>query len=217
MDNAFESGGYSHYHDWRNKRFNFIQKHYDNKFGMGFFNQKKMLEYGCGRGHLGRMFEEVGCEVTYLDARLEHISWIKSNYPKSDVILMDCEKYCMKEYYDIILHSGLLYHIQPKYVKTHLEKVLESNFKYLILEACVLDSDDENAFLEISEKGSDKAISEKGSLFPNIAIEKILKDNNISFQRFNNPELDSTIHVYSWTPKNTRLYGGRSLWLCEKN
>ena len=216
MNELFESGGNSHYHDWRNKRFNFIQKHYDNKFGMGFFNQKKMLEYGCGRGHLGRMFEEVGCEVTYLDGRPEHISWIKSNYPKSDVILMDCEKYCMKEYYDIILHSGLLYHIQPKYVKTHLEKVLESNFKYLILETCVLDSDDENAFLETPQRGYDQAISEKGSLFPNIAIEKILKDNNISFQRFNNPELDSTIHVYSWTPKNTGLYGGRSLWLCEK-
>ena len=216
MNELFESGGNSHYHDWRNKRFNFIQKHYDNKFGMGFFNQKKMLEYGCGRGHLGRMFEEVGCEVTYLDGRPEHISWIKSNYPKSDVILMDCEKYCMKEYYDIILHSGLLYHIQPKYVKTHLEKVLESNFKYLILEACVLDSDDENAFLETPQRGYDQAISKKGSLFPNIAIEKILKDNNISFQRFNNPELDSTIHVYSWTPKNTGLYGGRSLWLCEK-
>ena len=46
MNELFESGGYSHYHDWRNKRFNFVQKHYDNKFGMGFFNQKKMLEYG---------------------------------------------------------------------------------------------------------------------------------------------------------------------------
>ena len=217
MDNAFESGIHSHYQDWRNKRFNFIQKYYYNKFDMGFFNQKKMIEYGCGRGHLGRMFEEVGCEVTYVEGRPEHVSWIKSNYPKSDVILMDCERHCVKEYYDIILHSGLLYHIQPKYVKKHLQEILKLDFKYLILDTCVLDSDDENAFLEISEKGLDQSISEKGSLFPNIAIEKILKDNNISFQRFNNPELDSTIHVYSWTPKNTRLYVGRSLWLCEKN
>ena len=217
MDNAFESGIHSHYQDWRNKRFNFIQKYYYNKFDMGFFNQKKMIEYGCGKGHLGRMFEEVGCEVTYVEGRPEHVSWIKSNYPKSDVILMDCERHCVKEYYDIILHSGLLYHIQPKYVKKHLQEILKLDFKYLILDTCVLDSDDENAFLEISEKGLDQSISEKGSLFPNIAIEKILKDNNISFQRFNNPELDSTIHVYSWTPKNTRLYSGRSLWLCEKN
>ena len=132
MNEAFESGIHSHYHDWRNKRFNFIQKYYDNKFGMGFFNQKKMLEYGCGRGHLGRMFEEVGCEVTHVDGRPEYVSWIKSNYPKSDVILMDCERHCIKEYYDIILHAGLLCHIQPKYVKTHLQEVLKSDFKYLI-------------------------------------------------------------------------------------
>ncbi len=217
MDEIFESGGYSHYVDWRNKRFNFIQKYFYNKFDMGFFNQKKMIEYGCGRGHLGRMFEEVGCEVTYLDGRPEHISWIKSNYPKSDVIVIDCEKYIIKEKFDIILHSGVLYHIQPKYVKTHLQKVLESNFKYLILDTGVLDSNDENALLEIKEGGLDQSISKIGSLLPDIAIEKMFKNNNLNFKKFNSIELDSTIHRYSWTPENTGLFGGSTLWICEKN
>jgi 2-polyprenyl-3-methyl-5-hydroxy-6-metoxy-1,4-benzoquinol methylase len=65
---------------------------------------------GCGHGHVGLFFEEIGSDVLFLDARKEHIEVVQ-NKTKAKTIIIDQNKPWYLGKFDILIHWGVLYHL----------------------------------------------------------------------------------------------------------
>ena len=199
-----------HYVDWRNSRITTVQKYINTTF----FKNKTMIELGGGKGHIGNAFSEMGCKVTSTEVRGEHIDVGKEIHPSLDFELFDCNTQHLEKHYDIVLHWGVLYHIEN--VKSHLENVL-GHCDYLFLETEVLDSDESECIL-VNENGYDQAYHKVGSRPSVTYIEDILDSAKFLYRRLDNASLNSSFHRYDWLPQNQRNYadGMRRFWICWK-
>ena len=178
-----------------------------------FFKDKKLLELGCGYGDNGHEFYKLGCNVTSTDARIEHIKNGKKKYSHIDFKIIDADKDKINKKYDIILHWGLLCHIQE--IKTHLKNVCE-NCNILLLETEVSDSDNESFYIETTEDGYDKAYNNYGTRPSPNYVEKILKDNGFKSLVIKDSILNCGIHEYDWdiTNKQDWRFGKTRFWIC---
>ena len=135
-----------HYIDWRKSRFNGIKKYID----LNFFKDKTLFEVGCGYGDNGVLFKNIGCDVTSSDARKEHIENAKIKNPEIKYELFDCDNELLCKKYDIILHWGVLYHLNN--IDNNLKNICE-NCNYLLLETEVCNNDyDYNKILKINSE-----------------------------------------------------------------
>ena len=202
----------NHYDKWQISRMNGIKKY----ILPDYFKDKTLLELGCGYADIGNMFYKLGSIVTSSDARKEHLNVVNIKYPHIKTLLIDCDKDHIKDKYDIIIHWGLLYHLNK--IEIHLENVLQK-CNVLFLETEVSDTDDINFYISTNEKGYDQAFNNKGIRPSPNYIENILKKNNFQFKLIKDPILNSNFHCYDWEISNSKTWchGLRRFWICWKN
>lgn len=201
-----------HYDNWRQSRMDGINKY----FSPGYFKSKTLLELGCGYADAGNMFYELGADVTSSDIRNEHLEIVTRKYPHIKTLLIDGESNTITDKYDIILHWGLLYHLNE--IEPHLKNVSQQ-CDILLLESEVSNSDDKDFYVSTSENGYDQAFHNKGIRPSPAYIENILEKNGFQFKLIKDPILNSGFHCYDWeiTNSNTWTHGLRRFWICWKN
>ena len=202
----------SHYIDWRNSRMDGVKKY----ILPDYFKSKTMLELGCGHADIGNMFYELGGIVTSSDVRKEHLEIANQKYPNIKTLLIDGNNDSIDEKYDIIVHWGLLYHLNE--IEIHLEKVSQK-CDVLLLESEVSDSDDNRFFQLINENGYDQAYNTKGIRPSPSYVEYLLEKNGFQFKLVKDPILNSGFHCYDWDITNSKdwKWGLRRFWICWKN
>ena len=202
-----------HYDNWINSRMNGIKKYIQKDY----FKSKTLLELGCGHGHIGNEFYKLGSIVSSSDARKEHINVVSNIYPHIETLLIDCDNDDILKKYDIILHWGLLYHLNE--IEIHLKKV-SKRCDLLLLESEVCDSDDDTFYIKGNEYNNyDQAFNSIGIRPSQTYVEKILKNNGFQYSLIKDPILNSNFHIYNWDIQNTNTYqnGLRRFWICWKN
>ena len=202
----------NHYENWRISRMNGVKKYISSTY----FQSKTLLELGCGYADIGNMFFELGAVVTSTDARKEHLEVVNNKYPHLKTILIDADNDEISDKYDVILHWGLLYHLNE--IEIHLEKVCK-NCNVLLLETEVSDSDDKQLKISTDEEGYDQAFNNKGSRYSANYIEEILEKNGFNFKMIKDSILNSDFHCYDWDIENSNnwTHGLRRFWICWKN
>src|SRR5690242_8285275 len=75
---------------------------------------KRVLDAGCGVGHLARYFVDRGCQVTCVDARQDNIDSLRSRYPDvtAHVVNVETDSLLALGQFDIVFCYGLLYHLE---------------------------------------------------------------------------------------------------------
>ncbi len=201
-----------HYIDWRISRMNGIKKYVN----PDIINNSSLLELGCGYGDNGNIFSSLfNCKVTCTDAREEHINIGKEKYTNIEFNLLDSDTTKINKHYDIILHWGLLYHLEN--FEDNLNNCCD-NCNYMFLETEVCDSSSDN-IIKINENGYDQAFHNIGTRVSESYIEKILLQNNFNFKMIKDNILNSSFHKYDWDISNTHEWspGLRRYWICWKN
>ena len=201
-----------HYDDWRASRMNGVKKY----ISPDYFKSKTLLELGCGYADIGNMFCELGAIVTSGDARKEHLDVVKDRYPHIKTLLIDGDNDAVKDKYDIIVHWGLLYHLNE--IELHLEKISQQ-CDVLLLETEVSDSDDKHFSISTDEGGFDQAFNSKGIRPSPSYVERVLEKNGFQCKLIKDPILNSGYHCYDWDIRNSNTWrdGLRRFWICWKN
>ena len=202
----------SHYINWRMSRMNGVKKYISPEY----FKSKTLLELGCGYADVGNMFSELGAIVTSSDARNEHLGNVNQRYPHIKTLLIDGDNDSIIEKYDIILHWGLLYHLNE--IELHLEK-LSQKCDVLLLETEVSDSDDPTFYISTNEGGYDQAFNKNGIRPSQSYVENVLTKNGFQFKLIKDSILNSSFHCYDWDITNSNGWrdGLRRFWICWKN
>jgi hypothetical protein len=202
-----------HYIDWRIKRISKILELY----GKDFFNNKSILELGCGLGDIGKEFISFGADVTFAEGRSDHCKKLKEKFPTSEIINLNQNKiWELEKRFDIVIHWGVLYHLNDW--KSDLISTLKHS-DLIFLESEVSDSDDVNFDLKIKEKdGYDQALDGIGSRPSANNVELFIKNLGFDIERFDDENLNSSFHQYSWKVTNTDTWrhGLRRFWIIKK-
>jgi SAM-dependent methyltransferase len=182
-----------------------------------FFTNKKILELGCGHGMIGRHYSS-SSDVTFSDAREEHINVVKSILPNAKTRIDDCDVLLKLEStikFDIIIHFGLLYHLKD--CKKHLEDILRYT-EYILLETEVIDSLD-SVTISTLENGYDQAFGGTGCRMSPRYVEEILEDCGFEYKIILRDSLNSSFHIYDWVHHNTgtNKIGLRRMWVAWKS
>jgi hypothetical protein len=201
-----------HYDGWIESRMNGIKKY----IKPGYFKDKTLLELGCGYAHIGNRFHEMGANVTSSDARKEHLIVVNAKYPHLKTICIDGDKDKISENYDIILHWGLLYHLNE--IENHITEV-SKKCDVLLLETEVCDSQDPTFFLKLNEAGFDQAFNSIGIRPSPNYVERVLQKCGFQYELIKDPILNSGFHKYDWTLGNSNHWepGLRRFWICWKD
>lgn len=202
-----------HYINWRETRISKILDLYNKDF----FDQKNILELGCGLGDVGSRFIDFGANVTFAEGRPDHVEILKEKFSNNTVInLNQNEMWDLKKKFDIVIHWGVLYHLDNW--KEDLECALKHS-DLIFLESEVSDSDDENFEIKVSEvDGYDQALDGIGSRPSANNIEKVITEKGFRFARHDDSNLNSSFHIYDWKVKNTNTWknGLRRFWIIHK-
>jgi SAM-dependent methyltransferase len=75
---------------------------------------KRVLDVGCGVGHLAQFFVQKGCDVLCVDGRKENLERLKDLYPSLRAESLDLEKDDILRLgrFDVVFAYGLLYHLE---------------------------------------------------------------------------------------------------------
>jgi hypothetical protein len=201
-----------HYDDWIESRMRGINKY----VRPGYFKSKTMLELGGGHAHNGNKFHALGAIVTSSDARQEHLTTANRIYPHITTRQIDGDNMDTLGKYDVILHWGLLYHLNE--IEKHLEKVAAA-CDVLLLETEVSDSNDPTFAIQVNEGGYDQAFNSRGIRPSPSYVETVLARNGFNFKMICDPCLNAGFHNYDWTIRNTNTWrnGLRRYWICWKD
>jgi SAM-dependent methyltransferase len=216
---------HNHYVDWRKKRIEKILK----IFEKDYFKDKLILEVACGYGDIGKYFREnLGSRVVFTEGREEHLPFIKQNNPDSLVIHLNHENYWKLEdensnhkKFDLVIHFGLLYHLDNW--KQDLVCALKHS-NTIILETEVADTNEIKEYKFYDPIGNDQSISESRKVTrPSAAyIEHVFQENEFSFTRYDDSDLNSSFHTYDWKvsdkdqTENNFNKGFRRFWVATK-
>lgn len=201
------------YEDWRAKRTKAILDHY----GHELFNGKSLLELGAGFGDIGHFFSMIGSKVTCLDARAKNTKATMKRFPSLKAITFDLNNGLPNgDKFDIIIHFGVLYHLRtPDASLRESCKACE----YLILETECSDSDDPHYLPEAKETSFvyDQAIDGIGTRPSQAYVERILKEEGMTFERITDGRCNAAGHFYDWPLKNTKQCprGQRRMWFAK--
>lgn len=100
---------------------------------------KKVLDVGCGIGHLAQFFVKEKCQVLSVDARSENIERLKVLYPhlKAQVFNLEEDSFSDLGTFDIVFAFGALYHLEnPFRALRNLSEICE---ELLLIETMICD------------------------------------------------------------------------------
>lgn len=202
------------YLEWNQRRIKCIVDFY----GHNSLYQKKVLDLGCGQADISGALYRLGADVTAVDARQEHLKIASKKFQGIKVVKADIERGWPfnKEKFDIVLSLGLLCHLRD--YRQHLVDICFAT-NNLVLETAVLDSDEEKSVSIDENKGVyDSAINGVGCRPSAAAIEKVLTECGMHFNRIDSSHLNVNGFVYDWKVKNTNDTNivKRRLWFCNK-
>lgn len=205
-----------HYEYWRAKRVTAIVEYY----GENWFKGKKILELGCGYGDIGYIFMTLGADVVFAEGRSENINCLRRRFPNGRIYQMNAENewpFAEDENFDLILHMGLLYHLD------NIWFLLDQCCKHtenIVLETEVADTDDEDFILKINEpdNGWDQSLDGRGTRPSGACIEKHLNEQGFLFERVCDSRCNALFHRYDWKIQNTGTWenGLRRFWFCKR-
>lgn len=201
------------YEDWFKKRVNKVIS----IFGRDWFVDKSILELGACHGDIGIEFLKLGADVTFSDARIQHLYDIKHkvNFAPKIVVLDQNKPYKLDKQFDIVLHFGMLQYIEDW--RRDLSCALDHT-DTLILETLVHPVKDSEEFFIESENHHYSDTGSRNVRFTQEAIEDFLISRNCKFIRLDTCELNCDYnwmyedrkirHVYDWTYEkyNTGVY-----------
>lgn len=199
------------YHpDWQNNRIKFLIE----KYGLSFFNGKKILELGSYNGYIGNYFREVcGANVLSVEGRSENVKKINDDYPQLPVIVsnLDIDEWIFGKW-DIIINFGLLYHLE-KYHIQNLSNCI-SNCNIMFLESVIFDSEYSELYTR-KEIGNDQSLSTFGGVPSPSFVENIFETHNCKFERCFDGRLNGNGHVYDWQYTNSKVHydNTRRFWI----
>ena len=198
------------YDDWFQSRLNKTR----NILGDDWFLGKTILELGAAHGDFGMFFTKLGSQVTFCDARFEHLESIQQKLQvASKLIQLDQNTvYDLGQQFDLVLHFGVLYHVE----NWRQDLACALNHSNLMLLETVVHPD--NTVEDYWEPGGGYHYDEYNCLHPTFteaSVEKTLTELGAKFIRFDNADLNTTgwLHdnviiqnVYNWTSDNYLLY-----------
>lgn len=113
----------------------------DNLESLNFnFHKKRILDLGCGIGHLASFFVEKEADVLCVDGRKENIDSLIKRYKDLKHAVSDVENDDLSKFglFDIVFCYGLLYHLEKiEYALHNISKICR---ELLLLETCICDS-----------------------------------------------------------------------------
>ena len=193
-----------HYSAWRINRLRVLV----DIWGRQNFRGATVLELGCGYGDIGAFFLSLGADVTFVDAREEHLAVVRQRYPDARTVLHDANHPLHRpdgHGYDYVIHMGLLNHLRSDAVAT---SILDACWlgRHVVLETEVCDSDDPASVVETARVG---LRSGRGwhRLPPDPAfIERVLSERGVRWRRHDDSRLNTDFHIYDWTARNDGRY-----------
>jgi SAM-dependent methyltransferase len=196
------------YDEWRVSRFAGILKYVN----IDLLFDKTLLELGCGYGDNGKLFKNIGCDVTASDANEQHIKSASVKNPELKYEIFNCNKDLLTKKYDIILHWAVVNHLDN--LEQHLNNVC-ANCDYLFLESEICDASI-SYVIKTNESEYDQAFDIVGSRPSQKYIENILTKNNFNFVMIKDSILNAGYHIYDWEIRNslTCHNGMRRYWIC---
>lgn len=200
-----------HYVEWRERRVAAILDHYGDRF----FDGCRLLELGCGYGDIGGAFAQLGAQVTACDARQEHLDVAASRWPGIEFVQVDLNQEWPFGRFDLILHLGLLYHLEPTHRSLHWSC---QSTDHLVIETEVCDSSAPDVVLTTPEDGYDQAVDGVGCRPSAERIEGILEADGFTFERITDDRCNAGMHVYDWTVRETGTFthGQRRFWFARR-
>lgn len=205
-----------HYLEWNNRRIKLIIDQYKHDF----FARKKILDLGCGHADISGVLYRLGGDVTAVDARQEHLKIVEKKYAGIKIVKADLDRGWpfIGRSFDITLHLGLLSYLNS--FEDHLKSVISST-EYLVLETAVANSSSPTWCVVKSSSKSNYDESANGvqTEVSAAAIERVLSENGMTFERMNKSKLNSGSYRYDWLCTNDGTFDSnlRRLWFCQKN
>lgn len=100
---------------------------------------KRVLDVGCGVGHLAQFFVQQECDVLCIDARSENIEQLRALYPHLKALVFDLETDSLSALgtYDIVFAFGVLYHLENPF--RALRNLAAASKELLLIETVVSD------------------------------------------------------------------------------
>ena len=114
---------------------------------------KRVLDTGCGVGHLASRLTQMGCKVVCVDAREDTIATLRSRHPtlEAHVVNVESEPLSALGRFDVVFSYGLLYHLEnPLAGLRNLESVCD---ELLLLETIICDH--ELPLVRVEDESSD--------------------------------------------------------------
>jgi SAM-dependent methyltransferase len=197
------------YGEWNARRLTVM------RFLLGDLEGLEILELGCGYGLLGRALEEDGARVTYVEGRVEHVTVLREAVRHDRVIRANLDvplEYQFARAFDVVLHLGLLYHLEDP-----MRSIAEAcNLgRVLLLESEVLPYGVVDESIEREACGFDQSLSGKEVIVSASAVERCLADQGFVFMRLENPLLETGIDTYAvsagWLSVDVQV--ARAMWI----
>lgn len=206
-----EFGG--HYVEWRERRVAVLVERY----GREWFAGKRILELGCGYGHVSQMLQELGADVVPSEARAEHCEAMRQRGLSPVKFDIEKDPWPFAGRFDLVIHWGVLYHITPQNFRKALECCAHTD--RLCLETEVCNSDDPTKIFSIGESGFDQALNGSGCRPSPAAVTAVLGDYFGAVERLDARALNAGSHRYDWAdgqfPVDHYESGLRRFWFAE--
>jgi 2-polyprenyl-3-methyl-5-hydroxy-6-metoxy-1,4-benzoquinol methylase len=199
------------YEKWYKKR---VKKIID-IFGEDWFPSRKVLELGACHGDIGSELLKLGAEVSFTDARPEHLETIKDRFKDYDYIPMTGMvnqnfDYAFDRHFDLILHFGTLSHVENW--KNDLFTAMKHT-NCMLLDTPINGAED--SFRDAEDYKYD-GFQCREPLFTQESVEKTLADIGCKFLRLDTNTLNADWswvrngellrHVYDWDYTNYESY-----------
>jgi len=182
---------------WYNNRY--VNIRLKNLFSDFNFDNKKILDFGCGVGSNSSLFDKENYEGIDYDSR--RVNYAKLIYPDYKFSNFDGNNLNFSsKSFDYILIIAVLHHISPdltdKYLK-EFSRILKPNGEILVIEPCKFENSSfNNWFMSTFDKG--KYISEEKQYI------KLFNDNNYEVKVFNRFK---KCHIYNELFFSAKLKG----------